>query len=240
MYRRIINNYIAVPSSSPPPVTYPWYACEGLGDELCVAAYKPLGAASIADSYINLANPGTYNCTNPGESPNWNTGNGWICNGDSYIVTGADLDHAIMPTFGMSILIRYSNWSPVNGEEWLFGATDQVPSDFGVHYVSKPYMGYKAMSASSFDWVPIRSLDIVVLTPTKRYVNGSLLDYGTYHGIAGYNEDGPLCIGTHGIYSGGVRTTLYPANVNVQAFAIYKADISAFASTLAAQAQALT
>ena len=43
----------------------------------CVAAYQPKGAASLAASYVNLANPGTHDAA-PGIAPTWDTTNGWI------------------------------------------------------------------------------------------------------------------------------------------------------------------
>ena len=42
-----------------------WWVVAG---KTCVAAYEPLGAASLAASYVNLANPGTYDAT-PGTTP---------------------------------------------------------------------------------------------------------------------------------------------------------------------------
>ena len=41
----------------------PWYRSGGIPAANCVAAYKAIGAASQADSYINLVSPGTYDCT---------------------------------------------------------------------------------------------------------------------------------------------------------------------------------
>ena len=53
-----------------------------------VAVYQPKGAASLAASYSNLANPGTYDAA-PGTAPTWDATNGWIFNGTSqYLTTG--------------------------------------------------------------------------------------------------------------------------------------------------------
>ena len=47
----------------------------------CVAAYQPKGAADLAASYVNLANPGTYNAA-PGVAPTLAAG-GWSFNGST-------------------------------------------------------------------------------------------------------------------------------------------------------------
>ena len=54
-----------------------WWVVPG---KTCVAAYQPKGAASLAASYINLANPGTYNAA-LGIAPDWDDTNGWKFNG---------------------------------------------------------------------------------------------------------------------------------------------------------------
>lgn len=59
----------------------PWY--DPLGDGTCVAAYNALGAANIATSQINIANPGTYDLTAVNATPNWDTDDGWSKNGAS-------------------------------------------------------------------------------------------------------------------------------------------------------------
>ena len=59
----------------------PWY--DGL-----LAAYQPIGAANLAASYVNLANPGTYNLT-LGVEPAFDTTTGWKGNGSTtYLKTG--------------------------------------------------------------------------------------------------------------------------------------------------------
>jgi len=52
----------------------------------CLAAYQPKGAASLAASYVNLANPGTYSAT-PGVAPTLAAG-GWVHTGTEYLSSG--------------------------------------------------------------------------------------------------------------------------------------------------------
>ena len=66
----------------------PWYLAGGIAGANCVAAYCATGTADIAASYVNLANPGTYNLTTTA-APTWATDTGWTFNGtDEYLDTG--------------------------------------------------------------------------------------------------------------------------------------------------------
>lgn len=82
----------------------------------CVAAYQPKGSASLAASYTNLANPGTYAAA-PGVAPTFNTADGWTFNGSTqYLTTG------IIPTNNQtwSAIVRFSNAS-ADDSSMLFG-----------------------------------------------------------------------------------------------------------------------
>lgn len=72
-----------------------WWEIAG---QTCVAAYKPIGAADLATSYINLATPGTYNAA-PGVAPTLGAA-GWVCDGTTqYLTTG--------------IIVSDTNWSMI-------------------------------------------------------------------------------------------------------------------------------
>lgn len=83
-----------------------WWLYGGIPAANCIAAYQPKGSTDLAASYINLANPGTYNAT-PGVAPDFDTTNGWKGTGTQWLRTG------IIPTgfVSWSIGIRYSNAS---------------------------------------------------------------------------------------------------------------------------------
>lgn len=72
----------------------------------CVAAYQPKGAASLAASKVNLANPGTYNAT-AGSDPTFNSATGWTGTTSAYLLTG------ITPSTGWSMIVRFSNASNI-------------------------------------------------------------------------------------------------------------------------------
>ena len=59
----------------------PWWRAGGAPEP--VAAYQPIGAASQAASYTNLANPGTYDGI-PRNSPGWNS-SGWTISSNQAI-----------------------------------------------------------------------------------------------------------------------------------------------------------
>ena len=63
--------------------TSDWWTVAG---QTCVAAYKPIGEVDLATSYINLANPGTYNAA-PGAAPGLAAG-GWTFDGTQWLDTG--------------------------------------------------------------------------------------------------------------------------------------------------------
>jgi len=81
-----------------------------------VVAYQPVGSASLADSYVNLANPGTYDAA-LGVAPTWDVVNGWIFNGSSqYLNTG------FLPDINTTIIIKYSNLTDTVVAQSIAGA----------------------------------------------------------------------------------------------------------------------
>jgi hypothetical protein len=83
-----------------------WYLSGGIAAANCVAAYQPKGASSLAASYVNLANPGTYDCT-LGTAPAWDATNGWIFNGATnsrYLKTGI-----MLTSTTWSAVVRFSS-----------------------------------------------------------------------------------------------------------------------------------
>jgi hypothetical protein len=87
--------------------TRKWYLAGGA--PLPLAVYQPKGAASLAASYVNLANPGTNNAA-PGVAPTFAAATGWTFNGATqWLTTG------INTAANMSIIMRISNVSAANG-----------------------------------------------------------------------------------------------------------------------------
>jgi hypothetical protein len=99
-----------------------WWTCGGL----CSAsiAYQPKGAASLALSYKNLANPGT-NDAFPGTAPTWDAVNGWKFDAASsmYLRTGQ------LPEAGAAMLIQFTG-ATIDGATWLAGGDNEANARF--------------------------------------------------------------------------------------------------------------
>lgn len=107
----------------------PWYLAGGLlSAAQVVASYQAIGAASAAASYVNLANPGTYDLTTDA-APTFDTADGWTGNGTSQY-----LDTGFVPNANTCILIRFSNVANTGrlyGEENVPGAAVYCRPDTG-------------------------------------------------------------------------------------------------------------
>ena len=95
----------------------------------CVAAYRAVatvgsawgaGPTSLAESYVNLANPGTYDLT-LGIAPAWNDASGWDFTGLEYLKTG------VIPTSlpGWSMFVQYTDLTVLT-QTYLCGEYDSV------------------------------------------------------------------------------------------------------------------
>jgi hypothetical protein len=103
----------------------PWWLSGGVSAANAIAVYQPIGAASLAASYTNLANPGTFDAA-PGVAPTWSAVDGWIFGGSPQRLTTG-----YTPTVPQAhtALIRFSDVTSVGGR-WLFGA--QSGGIFGI------------------------------------------------------------------------------------------------------------
>ena len=81
-----------------------WYLAGGVSAANCVAAYQPKGAVSLAASYTNLANPGTYNAAPGATPPAWDTSYGWSISGSVSTISAS-----ISGNQNFSVLIRFSD-----------------------------------------------------------------------------------------------------------------------------------
>lgn len=92
-----------------------WWTAGGASG--IVAAYEPIGAPDLASSYVNRANPGTYDAA-PGVAPTFDTATGWTFNGSTqYLTTG------VVPGSGWTWIIRVAAiGSASNG--FIFGTSN--------------------------------------------------------------------------------------------------------------------
>lgn len=98
-----------------------WWLAGGVAAANAVAVYQPKGAASLAASYTNLANPGTYDAA-PGTAPTLGA-DGWTFNGSTqYLTTG------VVPANGWSVIARFSDASDLGANRlWsCFGGGNEM------------------------------------------------------------------------------------------------------------------
>ena len=87
-----------------------WYLAGGVLSANVVGAYRAIGAASLAASKVNIANPGTNDLTEV-TAVTWNAVTGW---------TAGVLNTGIVPASGYSALARYSGFTGFDRR--VFGA----------------------------------------------------------------------------------------------------------------------
>lgn len=106
-----------------------WWLAGGVDPEAAVAVYQPIRAASLAESYINLANPGTNNAA-PGTAPTFDAATGWAFDGATqYLTTG-------ITGYGRTwtLLVKFSGATADDGtrRRVLVGASTGAVNRFGV------------------------------------------------------------------------------------------------------------
>ncbi len=109
-----------------PPPPFPFYLKAGIEVADCVFAYAPDEAGDLAESYINLAHPGTNNAA-PGEAPTLN--GGWEFDGETqYLTTGA-----IPASQQWTVLVLYDVTEFEAERRDIFGVTEGEGQRFGIH-----------------------------------------------------------------------------------------------------------
>lgn len=195
-----------------------WYLAGGA--PMPIACYQPKGAASLAASYINLANPGTYNAA-PGVAPTFDPATGWAFNGATqYLTTG------VVPTASTTVLVRFSG-ATADGVYTLIGSRT---ANYGMrNRVSNSRQYFLATTA----------------TGTGAGVDAGVMaivgNQGYYNGAA---DGGTMTTGTYSfpLFIAALNNLGGPAQWwggNIQAVAIYAATLSAAQVAAIAAAVAL-
>lgn len=191
----------------------PWWLSAGLAP---VGAYAAKGAASLAASYVNLANPGTHDLT-VGVAPTWDAVNGWnFTSGSQY------LDTSIVPDNDqtMTMMVMFSNGSITGGSRGLAGAFHASNRYFGLYSnvanVDAGYINGQLMRVNPY----IQSGNLA-LAGNKGYRNG-IEDLGIISAFGGAM--------TRSIWIGGVNNgTLADGYVgNIQALAIWDSVLTPY------------
>lgn len=206
------------PVFDPGLAALPWYRAGGAS--LPVAAYQPKGAASLAASYTNLANPGTYDAA-PGVAPTLDA-NGWAFDGLSqYLTTGL-----VPGSVTWSMLVRVSNVA------WHPSATTYYGAAIGAYST-----GDHRFTIYTYDYTKVHIFfgnDGVL--DTGSFLTSAVLgfagQYGYVNGVAVSGSIAPLVqpsanallIGAHSDVHGNVGNKFYG---KIQAVAIYSATLTA-------------
>lgn len=196
-----------------------WWLAGGISAANCLAAYLSKGAASLAASYVNLNNPGTYDAA-PGVAPTLGA-DGWGFNGiDKYLTTG------IMPTNAKSMVIRFSEFTAYR---YLAGSFD------GTRYFGiipwNPYYLFINGDDQSCKTGTVAAAGVVGFAGAVAYQNGLALAAPL---IVGAPSTNAITIGARN--NGATRSNFYAGNILAAAF--YSSILTApqFAAVSAAMA----
>jgi hypothetical protein len=194
-----------------------WYAAGG-SLASCVIAYKPLGAADVATSKVNLANPGTYNGVFSATAPTWASATGWTFDGtnNKYVTTGYVPPNQV----GRSAAVRISGGASDAVLRWIFCSTATTPA-FGIRNTSNGAGNGALFHNGTNSYLhsgPITSgvLAVAGLDPYKDGSDLGNITAGTYDLGASGLEIGRLA-----------QTNSQRFNGNVLAFAVYSATLNA-------------
>lgn len=176
----------------------------------CVAAYDAVGASSLADSYVNEANPGTYTAA-PGVAPTWAYGTGWTFNGTTqYLTTGITVTSNTW-----SVLVRFTNGASTLDRMLCGGYVGSGTADFGLFQVTggKSYYVNNALKAAP----SIYTSGVLGMAGKTAYINGAA-------------ETGAIGAGAvtgAGFYVGrNAASANYYFPGKIQALAIYSATLT--------------
>ncbi len=200
--------------------SFPWYLAGGIPSANCLAAYEPQNATTNALSYVNIANPGTYDLT-VGNAPSIHHPLGWIFDGiNDYLATG------INGSATLSVIIRFAYGNPTAGYKEILGSTDGVVGGFELipNYTTGVIYGGHGISTTS--QAPSSTEGVLALTPSGIYLNGVL------HKTLTANWAG---VTPREIYIGCLNGSLgadkfYPGAIRLAAF--YDIDIAPYIAAL--------
>lgn len=216
MQRRLsyIGGGIRAQMSAWPDVGANWWE-PTTGSFTCVGAYQAKGAASLAASYVNLANPGTYDLTPGSPTPAWDGTTGWGLGDGSpnfkYLQTG------IVATNSMSAIVRASSINQTDG--CLFGVTHTGQVQFNLFAAYSDGKSYYRAGGNYTHGSRYTSGTFAV-TPAAAYVNGSSV--GSLTGALSGSTSYTIIIG--GQNANGALGSLAK---NIQAIAFYSGTLTA-------------
>jgi hypothetical protein len=200
----------ATPAPPTPPVpSDDWWLAGGVNAANAIGVYQPVGALNLANSYINLANPGTFDAA-PGVAPTWNKCFGWKGNGSTqYLETG------IIPEDGWSMLARVTGLS--DSESIVGTATDGQTSFF----LTASIAGIMFYGQGVFSISLVRAADAVYGISGQQGYQDGVADGAVIDSWVGVSVDDILLLAHN---AGG--TPINFADHSIQAVAIYDTTLT--------------
>lgn len=195
-----------------------WLPCGCLPAD-CDVAYSPKGAASYANSLINLNNPGVNDANGSGHVPDWDTTNGWKFDGGTqYIDTG--IDDTILPD-GRTMIVKFSNYVVGVGDfSTICGSTGETGYFYIMSHDDCDVWGYGHSSLAvtrAYTQSGTRAI-----AGHRGYLDGNV-DESLVSSNWNYSSSVKVFIGCQDAY--GVGATEF-SEVYVQAFALYNKVLS--------------
>ena len=126
----------------------PWWRAGGAPEP--VAAYQPIGAASLADSYLRVAGTGGNANLDPavvgsGVAPTWASGTGWQGSATAWLNTGIVPDNDQT----WSVLVRFGNTPAGFTGQRLFGIGITAGRRFTIEPTAANYQNGGSLSATA-------------------------------------------------------------------------------------------
>lgn len=201
----------------------PWWLAGGIPADKVIAAYQPVGAQSLAASYLNLAKPGTYTIKKYGDDIAFSPVTGWqfVKANTDYLLTG------IVPVLSQySYLVRYSDAVDVGNSSGnvMFGARDGLSGTnlvgWGTYHFGDRAIGWNGTTAGQILFVPPNlASGVGAIAGTRVYKDG------VYYGACGASGDAfslQIAIGGINHTAAGSDTLDWTmASAKIQAFVAY-------------------
>ena len=178
-----------------------------------VAVYQPIGAASLAASYVNLANPGTYDAA-PGVAPTWASATGWTFSAAirTRLLTG------VVPDVGTwSVFILFSD-AVAGGPALGFNVSATCRLNIYPGLSTTRY--YR--NGGNFSTSGVIESGVMAVAGQSAYLNGSLDG-----ALSGAQSGTPIQIWIGGYNPDAATTTGACFTGNIQAVAIYSSTLDA-------------
>jgi len=184
-----------------------------------LVAYQPKGAASLAASYTNRANPGTFDAIATLSLPTWDAVNGWTFDGLTQY-----LDSGLAGANTYSMIVRYSGTIPSTSA--VAGLTIGIQVRLNIYPKYTNNNTYLRAGGSSTTVAPAGfATGNFAVTPAQGYWNGAI--FGAALGDAYVGATAALiALGAHRTILGAAPA---PGNYwpgSIQALAVYNATLT--------------